>query len=59
MLFIAALFTAVGTRRGPRCPVDRGMDREVVVRTYDGDYSAIEGALESALARWMNLELTY
>ena len=39
--------------------IDRGMDKEVVVHTHRGYYSAVErNTFESVLMRWMNLEPT-
>ena len=35
-MFVAALLTVVKTQKQPKCPSDRGMDKEDVVHIYNG-----------------------
>ena len=56
-LFIAALFTIVGTWKQPRCPVtDEWIKKLWCIYTMEY-YSAIKrNTFESVLMRWVNLE---
>ena len=55
-MFIAALFTIVGSWKQPRCPTDEWMKKLWYICTM-GYYSAIKrNAFKSVLMRWMNLE---
>ena len=56
-MFIAALFTIVGTWKQPRCPsADEWIKKLRYIYTME-DYSAIKNnAFESVLMRWMKLE---
>ena len=56
-LFIAALFTAAGRRRPPRCPSTEDWTEKLWCIYTMEYYSAIKrNAFESVLVRWMNLE---
>ena len=56
-MFVAALFTVAKTWKEPKCPFNRGVDKEDVIHKYKGILFNHKNETMPFPATWMDLEI--